>query len=73
MEPRDVKWETLIITPRTLYAGFSPSLDGVFEGRRSSVAGWDLVSTGEVWVDGGEVAKLSRSSREARALMKLLI
>lgn len=46
---------------------FSPSV-GVFEGRRSEVAGCDLVSIGEVGLDGGEVAMLSRSSRAARAL-----
>jgi hypothetical protein len=34
----------------------------VFEGRRSAAAGCDLVSIGEVGFDGGEVAKLSRSS-----------
>lgn len=41
---------------------------GVFEGRRSAVAGCDLVSMGEVGLEGGEVAMLSRSSRAARAL-----
>lgn len=51
----------------------SPSLtDGVFEGRRSAAAGCDLVSIGEVGFDGGEVAMLSRSSRAASALGRVL-
>ena len=45
----------------------SPSLAGGFAGWRSA-AGWDLVSMGDVGFDGGEVAKLSRSSKLARAL-----
>lgn len=52
-----------------IYEASSPSLDGVLEGRRST-AGCDLVSRGEVGLEGGEVAMLSRSSKLAKALEK---
>ena len=41
-----------------VYDASVPSLDGVLDGRRST-AGCDLLSIGEVCVDGGDVARLS--------------
>ena len=55
------------IPKKMIYDVPSPSFAGGFAGWRSA-AGWDLVSMGDVGFDGGEVAKLSRSSKLARAL-----
>lgn len=49
---------------KTVYAVPSSS----FEELPVCVAGLDLLSRGDVCVDGGEVARLSRSPRLARAL-----
>lgn len=48
-----------------IYAVFSPSLDGVFDSRRST-AGTAFIRLGEVGLDGGEVAI---SSKLANALV----
>ena len=54
-----------------IYEASSPSLEGVLDGRRSAVTGCDFVRMGDVWVDGGEPASWSRSSKLASALRQL--
>jgi hypothetical protein len=51
----------------SIYAAPSSSLDGVLDCRRS-IAGRDFVRVGDEAFDGGDVARLSRSSKLARAL-----
>ena len=49
----------------SVYAAFSPSLPEDFS---PSIAGRDFIKGGDEGSEGGEVAKLSRSSKLARAL-----
>lgn len=55
---------------RSCYDASSPSFDPDFDGRRSAAGctGCVLVSTGEAWLDGGDPATWSRSSKLANAL-----